>query len=316
MSKYRNRLPQLTDGLFLTDGGLETTLIFHDGMELPHFAAFPLLYSVDGRAAIRNYFLRYLRIAKEAGHGFVMEAPTWRASFDWGARLGITPRELAEINRDWIGWMREMRDQHETPSTPIVVSGCLGPRGDGYDVGRVMSQREAEVYHSAQIEDFALAGADMAAAFTMTNTNEAIGITRAAERFQLPVAISFTLETDGRLPTGQTLAEAIGEVDEATSYQPLYYMINCAHPTHFMDAFQKSEVLKRVRGIRANSSKRSHQELNDAPDLDMGDPVELGREYRKLMARHPQIAIIGGCCGTDHRHVEQMSIACVGLVHA
>jgi S-methylmethionine-dependent homocysteine/selenocysteine methylase len=311
MSKYRTRLPQLGGGLFLTDGGIETTLIFHDGLELPYFAAFHLLRDVSGRAALRRYFARYAAIARDRGFGFILESPTWRASSDWGQKLGYSDAALAEANRQSIGLMHELRKEFETARTPMVISGCVGPRGDGYDPGHVMSPQEAETYHARQIGAFAEAGVDMITAITMTNANEAIGVTQAAVAAGVPVAISFTVETDGRLPTGQTLQEGIEQVESDTAAGPAYYMINCAHPTHFAETLSGTGAwVGRIRGIRANASKRSHQELNDAPDLDAGDPVELAAQYRDLRQRHPQINVLGGCCGTDHRHLEQIGEAC------
>jgi len=215
------------------------------------------------------------------------------------------------VNRDAIALMRELQAKHDASRLSMVVSGCVGPRGDGYDPGQMMSPDEAESYHTHQIGAFADAKADMVTAITMTNANEAIGITRAAMKAGMPVAISFTTETDGRLPTGQSLADAIAEVDEATGAGPVYYMINCAHPNHFMSALPAGENwTKRVRGLRCNASKRSHQELNDSPDLDAGDPIELGSQYRELLQRPPQINVLGGCCGTDHRHIACISQAC------
>ncbi len=311
MSKYRKNLPQLGDGLLLTDGGIETTLIFHDGLELPHFAAFHLLKDEKGTDALRRYYACYAAIAKANGVGFILESPTWRASPDWGAKLGYSPAALAQANRQSIALMGELRNEFEGKGTPIVVSGCVGPRGDGYDPGAVMSVGEAQAYHAEQIGVLAETEADMVTAITMTNASEAIGVTRAAQAAGMPVAISFTLETDGKLPTGQSLGEAIAEVDAATRKGPAYYMINCAHPTHFEATLSgKGAWIKRIRGIRANASRRSHAELNEAPDLDAGNPVELGREYRALLERHPQINVLGGCCGTDHRHVEQICAAC------
>jgi S-methylmethionine-dependent homocysteine/selenocysteine methylase len=310
-SKYRDRLPQLSGGLFLTDAGIETTLIFHEHLALPHFAAFHLLRESGGRAALARYYERYIAIAKADGVGFILESPTWRASTDWGDRLGYTRDDIAAANRESIRLMLELRDRHETAATPMVVSGCVGPRGDGYDPGQVMTAEEAEIYHAHQVGTFAEAGADMVTAITMTNAAEAIGVSRAAARAVMPVALSFTVETDGRLPTGQTLADAIREVDAATGSLPAYYMINCAHPTHFEATLAAKEGwTTRLRGLRANASRRSHQELNDASDLDAGDPVELGGQYRDLLRRHPQINVLGGCCGTDHRHVECISHAC------
>ncbi len=305
------RLPQLDGGLFLTDGGIETTLIFHEGLELPYFAAFHLMKTLVGRDALVRYFERYAAIARRDGMGFIFESPTWRASSDWGNKLGYSRDGIAAVNRDSIALMRELQAKHRAPQLPMVVSGCVGPRGYGYDPGQVMSASEAESYHAHQIGAFAEAQADMITAVTMTNASEAIGITRAAMEAGMPVAIAFTTETDGRLPTGQSLADAIAEVDEATAAGPAYYMINCAHPMHFQNALPADENwTKRVRGLRCNASKRSHQDLNDAPDLDAGDPVELGFQYRDLLQRHPQINVLGGCCGTDHRHIECISRAC------
>lgn len=304
-------LPQLANRIFLTDGGIETSLIFNDGLELPHFAAFHLMRSEEGRAALVAYYERYIAIAKKHELGFILESPTWRASTDWGAKLGYSPDEIAAINRQSIALMRDLRIVHESAATPMVISGCVGPRGDGYEPGVAMSADEAQAYHGHQISAFAAAGADMTTAITMTNAAEAIGVARAARRAHLPVAISFTVETDGRLPTGQPLGEAIEEVDAATDGAPAYYMLNCAHPTHFDATLESSaDWTQRIRGLRANASRMSHQELNESPELDAGDPAELGRQYRDIRLRFPQIAVLGGCCGTDHRHIEEIGSAC------
>jgi homocysteine S-methyltransferase len=310
MSTRATTLPQLQGGLYLTDGGLETSLIFHEGWELPHFAAFHLLKDDAGVAALRTYYEAYLRIAQANGLGFVLESPTWRASTDWGDKLGYSREALAEANRRSDALMLELRDRY-AGAAPLVVSGNIGPRGDGYDPGTVMNADEAQSYHAAQVEVHAEAGVDMVAAFTMTNANESVGITRAAQAARIPVAISFTVETDGRLPTGQGLGEAIAEVDELTRAGPAYYMINCAHPSHFTSRLGgKAPWISRIGGIRANASRRSHAELNEAPDLDDGNPVELGGEYRAILKRYPHISVVGGCCGTDHRHIEQICRAC------
>jgi S-methylmethionine-dependent homocysteine/selenocysteine methylase len=310
-AKYRQSLPHLGGGLYLTDGGIETSLIFQDGLDLPYFAAFHLLRDAAGRAALVRYYERYIEIAKSDGVGFILESPTWRASTDWGDKLGYSAADIAAVNRNSILLMNDLREAYETMRTPMIVSGCIGPRGDGYVAGEIMSTDEAEAYHALQVAAFAEAGADMVSAVTMTNTNEAIGVARAAAKAGMPLSLSFTVETDGRLPTGQTLPEAIGEVDAATSNGPTYYMINCAHPTHFDSVLQtKAAWTRRIGGIRANASKRSHQELNDAPDLDAGNPIELGGQYRDLVQRHPGINVLGGCCGTDHRHVAAISLAC------
>lgn len=310
-AKYRNRLPQLDGGLFLTDGGPETTLIFHEGFDLPCFAAFVLLDSERGEKALRDYFDRYLKMAIAAGAGFILEAPTWRANPDWGAKVGYDREALACNNRTAIALLLELRDRYETAASPMVVSGAIGPRGDGYDPGALMSADEAADYHGFQISLFRDAGADLVSAFTMTNIGEAQGIALVAKAADMPCVISFTVETDGRLPTGEPLAEAIKRVDEATGNGPAYYMINCAHPTHFDHVLDAGGAwVKRMRGIRANSSRMSHAELDNAPELDIGDPQELGGQYADLLRRFPHINVLGGCCGTDHRHVDCISTAC------
>lgn len=311
-ARYRDHLPQLSGKPFLTDGGLETTLIFHEGWDLPFGEAFVLMDSDKGVKALRSYFDRYLPVAIAHRAGFVLESPTWRANLDWGRRLGFDRQRLADINRRAIHLMAEMRDQYETAGSPVVISGCIGPRGDGYDPGSIMSAREAEDYHIFQVACFDEAGADLVSAITMTNTSEAIGVARAAKAFAIPSVISFTLETDGRLPTGQPLKEAIAEVDAATASAPAYYMINCAHPTHFEEVLEAGAAwTSRIRGLRANSSCRSHAELDNAPELDIGNPAELGRQYWELRDRFPAITVLGGCCGTDHRHVSEIAAACL-----
>lgn len=311
MAKYRRSLPQLGDGLYLTDGGLETTLIFHEGLELPDFAAFHLLQTPQGEAALLKYFRTYAEIAKRFEAGLVLESATWRANADWGTRLGYTEATLDDANRRAIQLLEEIRREFETERTPVVISGCIGPRGDGYIPNSAMSEQAAERYHQPQVETFAGSAADMVCAITMNYVEEAVGIARAAQKSDIPVAISFTVETDGNLPTGQSLEQAVTQVDAATSSYPCYYMINCAHPTHFEHVLNgEGSWLARIQGLRANASDKSHAELNESPELDAGNPVELGLQYVGIRTRLPRLNVMGGCCGTDHRHVQQIAEAC------
>ena len=310
MTKYRQNLPQLSSRLFLTDAGIETTIIYHDGIDLPYFAVFDLLKTEKGTQVLREYYSRHAAIARANGMGFILESPTWRASADWGAKLGYSQLALAEINRQSITFLQTLRKEFETAQSPMPISGCIGPRGDGYDPGRIMSETEAEDYHGGQAQVFAGTAADMVTAITMTNINEAVGVARAANAARLPVAISFTVETDGLLPSGELLRKAIETVDSKTGSAPAYYMINCAHPTHFETTLVKADWTKRIRGLRANASRCSHAELDKATELDAGNPVELGQQYRAIRDRHSHINVLGGCCGTDHRHVEQIALAC------
>ncbi len=311
MARYRNSLPQLDGRLFLTDGGIETTLIFREGLDLPLFAAFDLLKNAGGEAALRRYFEGYAALARRLGAGVILESATWRSNPDWGARLGYSREALADANRKAIRLLEEIRNGIDDGKTPAVISGCVGPRGDGYEPGRRMTDAEAESYHAEQIETFAGTAADMITAITMNSVEEAIGVARAARQAGMPAVISFTVETDGRLPTGQSLRDAIERTDAATGSSPAYYMINCAHPAHFEGALEPGEPWTgRIRGLRANASIKSHAQLNESSELDAGDPAGLGADHARLKRKLPRINVLGGCCGTDERHVEQMALAC------
>jgi S-methylmethionine-dependent homocysteine/selenocysteine methylase len=314
MAKYRDRLPQLSDRLFLTDGGIETSLIYLDGFDLPMFAAFDLFKTEEGLKGLRDYFVRYASIARAHELGFVLESPTWRANPDWANELGYSAARLTRINREAIDLMVDLREEFETDRSPMVISGCLGPRGDGYDPRSKMTAEEAADYHAFQAEIFADSETDMVTAITMNYVEEAIGIARVAAAVGVPSVISFTVETDGRLPTGQPLASAIAEVDDATDAAPAYYMVNCAHPTHFDHLVANGASWQgRLRGLRANASKCSHAELDQATELDSGDPVELAEQYLALRRKIGNLNVLGGCCGTDHRHIERIALACAAV---
>jgi len=294
----------------LTDGGLETTLIFHDGIDLPLFAAFKAFETEAGRAALDRYMRRYAALAVEQGCGFVMDTPTWRASARWAAELDVSEDALKEVHRVAIANLQTLRDEYETRASPFVINGVIGPQDDGYQPTQMLTVSDALAYHAQQVGWFAELGADMASAVTLTYADEAIGITRAAQAADLPVAISLTVETDGRLPSGQTLGDAISQVDAETDRGPAFYMVNCAHPDHFSaELTGAADWLARIYGVRANASRMSHAELDACETLDDGDPVELGALYRTLARYLPNLTVVGGCCGTDHRHVAEMSSA-------
>jgi homocysteine S-methyltransferase len=296
------RLPDLRRLRYVTDGGMETDLIFHHGADLPEFAAFPLLDAAEGRSLLEHYYDGYAAIAAEAGAGLMLEAPTWRANPRWGARLGYDTESLARVNRAAIALLDRLRARYAPTVADVIISGMIGPRDDGYSAGQRFDPAEAAEYHGPQLEAFASADADMAAAYTLTDAGEAIGIVRAARAAGLPIAISFTVETDGRLPSGTTIADAIAAVDEAAP--PDYYLINCAHPTHIARGLgDDGPWRRRIAGIRPNASTRSHAELDESEQLDEGDIGALVAGQATLTRNLPALSILGGCCGTDHRHV-------------
>lgn len=306
---HRKTLPQTKGGLYLTDGGLETYLVFDEGIELPCFASFPLLDQAKGHDLLSSYFARYMKIAADRGLGFVLDTATWRANTDWAAKLGYDAANTARINRVAVTFAASLRANLANAGKPIVISAVIGPRGDGYVAGSEMSVAEARTYHAAQVDVFAETAADMVSAITMTNVPEALGIVEAAKARHMPVVVSFTVETDGRLPSGAHLKDAIAAVDQASGAYPAYYMVNCAHPTHFQHVLDGPWVA-RIGGIRANASAKSHAELDASTSLDNGDPHELGAQYRELRRLLPRATVLGGCCGTDHRHVAAICHSC------
>lgn len=310
MSSRKPTLPNASANLFLTDGGLETTLVFLEGYELPCFAAFDLLKDEKGYEAIKQYYIRYLNIARDLQMNFILESPTWRANPDWAEKIGYPLSVLPDLNEKAIRLLADLRTEYQEKIPNIIISGCVGPRGDGYKPGSTMNADEAEAYHSTQINIFSRTPVDMVSAITMNYVEEAIGIARAAGNVNLPVVISFTVETDGRLATGMTLREAIEQVDKSAKQPPLYFMINCAHPTHFLTDLREGEKAawtKRIKGLRANASCKSHAELDESTVLDRGDPQTLGTEHRILKEMMPHLNVFGGCCGTDEEHVHAIA---------
>lgn len=283
---------------WLTEGGLETDLIFLQGIDLPEFAAFPLLDRPGGVRALTEYFRRFASIAAAAGLGAMVETPTWRASSDWGALLGYDADELARVNRAAVALLRGVLDASAVPEGR--VSGCIGPRGDGY-AASALDADEAAAYHEPQIRALAEAGADLVHAMTMTAPAEATGVVRAARAVGIPVAVSFTVETDGRLPDGTPLADAFAALEAAEAAD--LYGLNCAHPIHVAEALDGGAWQQRLSIFRPNASTLSHAELDAAEELDPGDVDLLVRETRALRDKVPSLFVIGGCCGTDARHV-------------
>jgi S-methylmethionine-dependent homocysteine/selenocysteine methylase len=304
MAKYRTRLPQLGNRAFITDGGLETSLIADHGWKLPALEAFTLVDSERGRESIRAFYEPYLQMAVRYDRGFILESPTWRANPDWAGRVGYDRKMLELANRTAVSLMERLRASHENSDSPMPISGCVGPRGDGYDAEDWMSANEAQAYHTFQIDVLADTEADMITALAMTNINEAIGIVRAAQQAKMPVAVSFTIEEDGRLPSGETLKDAILAVDGATRSAPIYYMANCAHPEYFVDMLTPGETwTERVRGLRANAF-----DVEAVQGRKIVNKEEFLKMCRDLLETFRHINIVGGCRNVDHAHIKQIGL--------
>ncbi len=309
MPDATSKLPHQTDDIFLTDGGTETWLMYKRGFDLPEFSAFHLLNDAKATAAIREYYRAFADIAVDLGTSFIFDSLTCRASRDWGRLLGYSDEALAEMNHRCLTLYREIAAEAGLSPERTVISGCIGPKGDAYETNQDLGAAEAEDYHSEQIETFRKAGADIVTALTLNATDEAIGIARAANKAALPSVISFTLEKDRRLRSGETLQQAIEKVDAATGDAPAYYMINCSHPADFGPALTQGDWTERIRGLRANASTLDHGTLCQLGHLEEGDPDELAGQYHDLKLAFPRMNVFGGCCGTDFVHVEKIGKA-------
>ena len=309
MALYRDALPQLSGDLFLMDAGLETDLIFNHGIDIPEFAAHTLLPDPKARESLETYFRGFLALANDTDSGFILDSQTWKAHMHWAQDLGASEDDLRQANHEAIAFIAELRDEFSGNAKPIVLNGIIGPRGDAYAPEEDIAADAAERYHAKQIGWLAETEVDMVSALTFTQSDEAIGFVRAARSAGLPSVMSFTVETDGKLPTGQPLGAAIRAVDDATGQGCAYFMVNCAHPDHFFHVLDDETWTKRILGIRCNASRLSHAELDACEVLDDGNPAELGGQYRAIKDRMPWLNVFGGCCGSDLRHVTQIAKA-------
>ena len=309
MSRYRDNLPQLSGDLYLTDAGIETDLIFNHGIEIREFAAHTLLPDPAGREAMADYFRGFLALANEYDAGYILDSQTWKAHMHWASDLGEDEAFLHQVNEESIAFMSSLREEFSGNKKPIVLNAAIGPQGDAYAPEAEVAADQAEEYHAKQLGWLAATDVDMITALTFTQSDEATGVVRAASNVGLPAVVSFTVETDGRLPTGQPLSEAVRAVDEATDAAAVYFMVNCAHPDHFFHVFDDSDWTRRIRGVRCNASRLSHAELDECEELDDGDPEELAAQYKSLVKSMPWLNVFGACCGSDLRHVTQIAAA-------
>jgi len=309
MSRYRDNLPQLAGDLYLADGGVETDLMFNHSIEIRGFAAHTLLPDPAGREAMADYFRGFMALANEYDAGYILDSQTWKAHMHWAEDLGEDEAILHAANEASIAFMSGLRDEFSANKRPIVLNAVIGPQGDAYAPEAEVAAEQAEEYHAKQLGWLAATDVDMVTALTFTQSDEAIGVVRAANKVGLPAVVSFTVETDGKLPTGQPLGEAICSVDDATDAAAAYFMVNCAHPDHFFHVLDDSDWAHRIHGLRCNASRLSHAELDECEVLDDGDPVELGEQYRSLFARMPWLNVFGGCCGSDLRHMTRIAAA-------
>jgi len=300
-------LPQQTGSLMTSAGGFETWMQYVDGFKLRHFCGFELLNDARGEACLRDYHRKVVEAAVANGFGVINEGLHYRASRDWGALTGFSREGLEEINIRGIEFYRDFAKEYATAETPMTVSGAIGPKGDAYNVGRVPDAAEAEDYHSEQILTMRKAGVDQVTAMTFSGVEEAIGFCRAAKAAGVPVVVSFFVVRGGRLKGGESLDEAIARVDAATGNAPAYFMINCTHPTEFEPSLTEGDWTNRLGGFMPNAVAAETLDLCKLGHLEDGDPEELGDQMAGLARRFGHVNVWGGCCGTDGRHIGQIT---------
>jgi homocysteine S-methyltransferase len=302
-------LPSAGSGeVFLTEGGSETEIMYRHGFELAEFAMFPLLDNPRALAAIRAMYCAQLDIAAEYGLSFLLTGLDYRASPDWGARLGYSPQSLADANIAAIEFLRNIAKGYDRQIPRLLIGGILGPRGDAYGLNSEITTASAEDYHAVQLATLKVAGVDFASALTFNNVPEAVGAARAASKIGVPLSVSLTLDSTCRLKSGPTLAEAITKIDALTGEDaPDFYLLNCSHPVEYEPALDDGEWIRRLRGVRPNASKMEKIALCKLGHLEEGDPVELARQLGDLSKRYPHMDIFGGCCGTGDRHLREIA---------
>lgn len=296
--------------LFLTEGGSETEIMYRHGFELPEFAMFTLLENPKAVPIMRDMFCAQLDVAAEFGLSFLLTGLDYRASPDWGAKLGYSAQGLADANISAIEFLRDIAQGYEDQIPRLLVGGILGPRGDAYDLNQNITAESAEDYHSVQLNTLKAAGVDFVSAQTFNNVPEAVGVCKAASKMGVALSVGLTLDSTCRLKSGPSLAEAITEIDALTGEQaPDFYLLNCSHPVEYEPALENASWIKRLRGVRPNASKMEKLALCKLGHLEDGDPVELGAQLGDLSQRFPHMDIFGGCCGTGDSHLREIAKA-------
>ena len=299
--------------MVLTDAGLETVLVFEEGLDLPHFAAFPLLDSDEGRVVLRRYYEPFLRLARDRGSAFVLSSPTWRANPDWGELLGYDDKALAELNGRAVAFLEQVRDEvmPAEERDAVVIEGCIGPRSDAYSPTLRMDAASAAEYHGFQLPSVCRC---RLRAGVSTDAQLPGGSDRSRSR-----GSNGRPSDRGQLHRRDRRTVAERRFDRASDprrgrgnrrHRPLLHdQLRPPQPLRSCGAALKGQARRRIHGLRANASMKSHAELDAAEDLDAGDPTDLARRYVALRRELPELHVLGGCCGTNLSHVTAISRA-------
>lgn len=273
-----------------------------------HVVNSALIYTIAGRTALETICCQYL----ETGHRYdlplLLSTPTWRAGRDRIAAAGL---EGSDLNGDNFRFLAELRDRYGEYAKKVAICGLMSCRGDAYKPEETMTELAAAEFHQWQANALASAGVDLLLAATLPALSEAVGLARSQAITGLPYMISFVVRPDGTLLDGTSLHKAIITIDSTVSPPPLSYMINCTHASIFRSALLHKDnssplVRERVIGILANTAALSPEELDASPDLVEEAPETFGRAVSSLYSEL-NLKVLGGCCGTDNRHIESLA---------
>lgn len=301
-------LPEQTPGkFFLCEGGTETEVMYRHGFDVPYFAAFELLKNPRAVSKLHHMYEQYFSVVSESGLSALVGGLDYRASPDWGDKLGYSRQALADKTHQCIAFLRQAARPFTNEIDQVLIQGLVGPRGDAYEGAGTMGADQAQAYHSVQLATLKEAEVDLVTAMTFSAVDESIGVARAAKNIGIPLCLSLTLDSSCRLNNGPSLADAIATIDAATENSVEFYMINCVHPLEYEPAFTDEPWIKRIRGVRPNASAMDKMSLCQLGHLEDGDPVELGQQVGSLIKRHPHMDVLGGCCGTWHTHLREIA---------
>ncbi|MCB8822139.1 homocysteine S-methyltransferase family protein [Microvirga rosea] len=297
--------------VFLTDGGIETRLIYEFSLGLRDFASFPELFDSRGRAALRKVYTSYLDVAAQSGRPMLIGSPTWRAHPDGLRHAGFgEPDDLTRVNTEAVSFLRELRREMKLEKQ-VYIAGVIGPRGDGYRAEGAPQTEEAQHYHHAQARALADAGVDFLYAPTFASRTELIGVALAMAGTGCTYALAPVINGHGDLPDGSSLSEVISFIDATVQPRPLYYLTGCVHASTFSDAVADDDRLqplmpKRLVGMKANASALPPEKLNDLDHVEGDEPAAFARGILNLHNKY-SLRILGGCCGTDAGHIRALA---------
>ncbi len=297
--------------IILTEGGMIERIKRNDDIQVdPQIAHSAMVYGKKGREILRKIYSGYLDVGKKYNCPVISLAPTWRANPE-RIKKSIFKNKKKEINKDCVDFLNEIRNSYSGYSSSIFIGGMMACKGNAYDPKEALSENAAKSFHQEQAGYLAESKIDFIKAATLPALSEALGIAAAISTYNVPYVLSFVINRDAALLDGTPIHKAIEIIDSETDVNPLFYMVNCVHPTIFEEAISMEskifpDILNRIVGFQANSSLKSPAELDN---LSFPDTIQPGEFADLMISIHKKfgIKILGGCCGTDDSHINALA---------